>query len=234
MASTLRSEGLIGRVCCSWFTPSRPSGEVVPQSRSAPQGAGWLADASAPRLIVPFRHAKESLGPLRWAIAESRRTGTPLLVLHHAPIAVAVCNGPSASVAHQLGNPAWATVHSVAVGLGAPPEAVVIVESTSEDLLLERHWTDGSRIVVGSSSHRRRILRRLKRPLDVVQVSSGWVKRDNDADSATKIDMDPGAGQHVCSEVVGSPRQIPLNTCNTMYTFHRMKEQCYGYTFCHS
>lgn len=158
--------------CAAWFARLA---RTLPRASSVSQDRVSVEDQPhAPRLFVPFRDTKESLGPLRWAIHECKRTGMQIHVVHQASIAVAVQNGPSALVAHQLGNPTWATLYTVACGLGAPAETLTIVASTPEHELIARNWTDGSQIVVGSRAHGRRIRRCFKADAQVMEISPDW------------------------------------------------------------
>lgn len=132
-------------------------------------------EIAEPKLIVVYRNAQDSLGPLRWAIRQSKRTGMQLIVVHSASIGISVHNGPSASIAHTLGNPTWATAHSVTKGLGAPADTQTIVESTPEHELIDRYWTTGSNVVVASSWHRRQVQRRSKYPINIVTKPKKWI-----------------------------------------------------------
>lgn len=109
-------------------------------------------------LVVGFHSTHESIGALRWAIEKCRAEQRRLVVVHASSVPIAVDNGPSASIAHQLGNPAWATVHSVVTGLDAPPDTVTRVRSGEIVELIAAEAQDAAMVVLGP--RRRRIFRR--------------------------------------------------------------------------
>jgi nucleotide-binding universal stress UspA family protein len=113
-----------------------------------------IEEVFAVRFVVGFESSKSSLGALRWAIQQARASDVPLLVLHATPVPVAVQNGPSAAVAHDLGNPTWATVHSVALGLDAPIRTSTVVEFGTADAIFERHLCESDVVVLGARSRR--------------------------------------------------------------------------------
>lgn len=144
---------------------------------------GVLSEAEpAPPVIVVYRNAHESLGPLRWAITETKVTGAQLVVVHQSPIAVGVHNGPSALAAHTLGDPTWATMYSVVRGLGAAESAQTVVESAPEHELVERYASEGSRIAVSGKFHARRLGRQLASlPVEIIRIPRRWVTPTNGA-----------------------------------------------------
>lgn len=109
-------------------------------------------------VVVGFHSTTESIGALRWAIEKCRVEGRQLLVVHASSVPIGVDNGPSAAIAHQLGNPTWATVHTVVAGLDAPPSAITRVRSGDVVDLIRAEAENASLVVLGP--RRRRILRR--------------------------------------------------------------------------
>jgi len=101
------------------------------------------------RIVVGFRNRRSSLEALRWAIEAARAGGVPLRVVHATNAGVAVVNGPSSAVAHQLGGPTWATVHSLVQGLGAPAGTETIVETGSPAAVLGKHIDSDDVVVLG-------------------------------------------------------------------------------------
>jgi len=81
------------------------------------------------RIVVGFRGHSSSLAALRWAIEAAHAGSRPLRVVHATDAGVVVCNGPSRAVAHNLGDPDWATVHSLVQGLGAPRGTETIIKT---------------------------------------------------------------------------------------------------------
>ena len=109
-------------------------------------------------VIVGFHSTTESIGALRWAIEECLRTTSRLDVVHASETPIAVMNGPSAAIAHKLGNPTWASVYSVVGGLDAPAGTTTIVRSgMAVDVIATE--AAGARLVV-LGPRRRRLLRR--------------------------------------------------------------------------
>ncbi len=101
------------------------------------------------RLIVGFESVELSGTALRWAIATAAERHNRLVVVHATAFPIRVQNGPSLSVARQLGSPAWAMVHHVVHGLGAPAATETIVESMRAIDAIERHARENDLIVLG-------------------------------------------------------------------------------------
>lgn len=100
-------------------------------------------------LVVGYRDSTNSLMALRWAIDVAERTGAALTVVHASSFPIRVCNGPSAAVAHSMGNPTWATVHSVVQGLGAAESTTTIVEPGAASTVLAKHSRHADAIILG-------------------------------------------------------------------------------------
>lgn len=117
-------------------------------------------NADGPVIVVGFLDAEASLGALREGIRRANARPTArLVVLHSAPVGVTVRNGPGRAVAAQLGDPAWATVHSVVTAEGADPtRTTTIVGSLPLGDLIRRHAADAGLVLLGP--HRRGFLRR--------------------------------------------------------------------------
>ena len=111
-----------------------------------------------PALIVGFHSTGESIGALRWSIDRCKAENLDLVVVHASHTPIAVDNGPSAAIAHQLGNPVWATVHSIVNGLDAPPSTQVVVRSGDAVDVIAAHAQRAELVVLGP--RRRRLLRR--------------------------------------------------------------------------
>jgi len=106
------------------------------------------------RLIVGFLNTDSSLPALRWAIDVGRTTGMPLIVVHASALPISVRNGPTSAVAQQLGNPPWASVHSIVQGLGAPAGTTTIVESGAAAAVLARRAGPDDSIILGRPRER--------------------------------------------------------------------------------
>lgn len=110
-------------------------------------------------VIVGFHSTTQSTGALRWAIEHCRISSSKLLVIHASQIPIAVQNGPSASIAHQLGNPLWANVFSIVNGFDAARGSTTIVRSGDIVDLIRAEAEDAKLVVLGP--RRRRILTRV-------------------------------------------------------------------------
>lgn len=132
------------------------SGESRPTSGGAPEANSTSGAGNA--VIVGFHSIGESIGALRWAIDHCRSNGHPLVVVHASQVPIAVENGPSAAIAHRLGNPTWATVHTVVTGHDAPVDTVTKVRSGDIVELIDHEAVDAGLIVLGPK--RRRLFRR--------------------------------------------------------------------------
>lgn len=109
-------------------------------------------------VVVGFHSIGESAGALRWAIEHCRQHDCALLVIHASGIPIAVDNGPSAAIAHRLGNPTWATVHTVVTGFDAPTDTVTKVRSGEIVELIHAEAPNPRLVVLGP--RRRRFFRR--------------------------------------------------------------------------
>lgn len=109
-------------------------------------------DGPAKRVVIGFRDHHSSLAALRWAIHASHETDLPLVVIHATDIGVSVRNGPSSSVAHRLGSPLWASVHSLVQGLSAPVATETIIETGTAPRVFMKHVTPDDLVVLGPRS----------------------------------------------------------------------------------
>ena len=127
-------------------------------------------DDNLQRLVVGFCDSSNSLLALRWAIKVAERTGASLTVVHASSFPVRVCNGPTAAVAHSIGNPTWATVHAVVKGLGAPDSTTTIIEPGRPVEVLAKYARGADAIFLGprrSVFGIRDLQRSLERRIDV-------------------------------------------------------------------
>lgn len=100
-------------------------------------------------IVVGFRDRPSSLAALQWAISVAKGGALPLRVVHASSDSIAVLNGPSSAIAHQLGNPPWATVHSLVQGLGAHDATETIVQPGAPEKVLTAHIDPGDIVVLG-------------------------------------------------------------------------------------
>lgn len=129
-------------------------------------------------VVVGFHSTTESIGALRWAIEECKRTSSLLKVVHASDVPIAVRNGPSAAIAHQLGNPTWASVYSVVAGLDAPKETTTVVRSGEAVDVIAAEAFAATLIVLGP--HRRRLLSRSNSQRQLLNVVDCPVIRIDD------------------------------------------------------
>lgn len=123
---------------------------------------------SEPKIILGLLDAATSGGALEWAIAESAATTTQLVVVHASSSSVSVSNGPSRSIAHQLGDPAWAIAHSIVWSFDPPPDTVTHVRPGRAVEVLASFADEGDLIVLGPRRSR-------------------WFSRDTAADLRSKV-----------------------------------------------
>ena len=102
---------------------------------------------STPTIVVGFRNAARSSGALRWSIERSRVNGAAIRVVHASAFPLTAHDGPSASVAQQLGNPSWATLHST-VAAFTPPSDVHTVADQGSPIDVLRRWSKDASVVV--------------------------------------------------------------------------------------
>lgn len=131
-------------------------------------------------VIVGFHSTGESVGALRWGIEECKRTGSRLTVVHASEVPIAVRNGPSAAIAHQLGNPTWASVYSIVSGLDAPAVTTTIVRSGEPVDVLASEAGHARLVVLGP--RRRRLLRRFDTQRQLLELVDCPVIRIEDRD----------------------------------------------------
>lgn len=130
-------------------------------------------------VVVGFADAASSTVALKQATIEVEADETARLVVVHASSApIAVRNGPSAAVAHAMGEPVWSTVHTTVLALGALPERTLTVIEPGEPLVvLARHGANASVVYLGPTRRRVRRRRSLFHRLDafldcpVIQVA---------------------------------------------------------------
>ena len=126
--------------------------------------------APATTIVVAFKDAARSSAALRWSIERNRISGASLRVVQASAFPLTAHDGPSASVAQQLGNPGWATLHSAVAGFDPPADVHTVADQGSPHAVLEK-WTDDATVVVLGRSRtkgwRRSLADRLRRSLDV-------------------------------------------------------------------
>ncbi len=129
---------------------------------------------TAQNIVVAYHSFERSMAALEWAINRCKIEDTKLTVVHVASTPITVHNGPSRAVAKAMGDPEWATVHSVVQGLNAPPDTLTVIDHGDPVHAILKHLDNDSLVVLGrrctSRWSRRSVERRLRALLLAVPI----------------------------------------------------------------
>ena len=104
-------------------------------------------------IVVVHEDHEHSMPTLRLGMERSEASGCDLVVVHRAPIAISVIDGPSPKIADQLGNPMWSQVHAWAMAAGVDPSrTTTVVGSNRVAELIKSHAPDASVVLLGSKT----------------------------------------------------------------------------------